>query len=90
MTCDTHRIVFTHGDFSPRNMMVRDDVVLALIDWENAGWYPEHWEYIKANFSPDHSCGQSWVRALDDIMPYNYVHDWMIDKRLSDLLPIAM
>lgn len=38
MMCDTHRVVFTHGDFAPRNIMVKDDVVLALIDWENAGY----------------------------------------------------
>ncbi|KAJ6471810.1 kinase-like protein [Mycena vitilis] len=86
MMCDSHRIVFTHGDFAPRNIMVRGDVVVGLIDWEHSGWYPEHWEYCKAHFSPDRECGPSWIQALDEIMPYNYGHDLMVEKRLSDLI----
>ncbi|KAJ7106975.1 hypothetical protein C8R44DRAFT_637975, partial [Mycena epipterygia] len=33
----THRIVFTHDDFAPRNIMVQGDVIVGLIDWENSG-----------------------------------------------------
>ncbi|KAJ7027726.1 kinase-like protein [Mycena alexandri] len=86
LMCDNHRIVFTHGDFAPRNIMVQGDVVVGLIDWEHSGWYPEHWEYCKAHFSPDLNCGKSWIRALDEIMPYGYAHDLRIEKRLSDLI----
>ncbi|KAJ7452851.1 kinase-like protein [Mycena latifolia] len=86
MMCDTHRIVFTHGDLAPRNIIVQGDVVVGLIDWEHSGWYPEYWEYCKAHFSPDHCCGQSWIRAVDEIMPYDYAHDLMVEKRLSDLI----
>ncbi|CAK7210826.1 hypothetical protein SBRCBS47491_000909 [Sporothrix bragantina] len=42
-----HRIVLTHGDLAPRNIMVRDGVIVALVDWEDAGWYPEYWEFVK-------------------------------------------
>jgi hypothetical protein len=21
-------------------------LVIGLLDWENSGWYPEHWDYI--------------------------------------------
>ncbi|RAH70030.1 uncharacterized protein BO66DRAFT_438735 [Aspergillus aculeatinus CBS 121060] len=45
---DNHEIVFTHGDFAPRNILVEGDRVTAVLDWEDAGWYPEYWEYIKA------------------------------------------
>ncbi|KAJ7183782.1 kinase-like protein [Mycena filopes] len=86
MMCDTHRIVFTHGDFAPRNILVQGDVVVGLIDWEHSGWYPEHWEYSKAHYAPDHVCGPSWVEALDEIMPYDYGHDLTVEKRLSDLI----
>ncbi|KAL1738701.1 kinase-like protein, partial [Schizophyllum fasciatum] len=41
---DDHRIVFTHGDLAPRNILVRGDRIVAIIDWEESGWYPEHWE----------------------------------------------
>jgi hypothetical protein len=49
-------------------------------------WYPEHWEYCKAHFSPGFHTGKSWLRALDEIMPYGYQHDLMVEKRLSDLI----
>jgi hypothetical protein len=51
---DDHRIVFTHGDLHPRNIMVARDTeaetvtITGLLDWELGGWYPEHWEYVKA------------------------------------------
>ncbi|KAK3045742.1 hypothetical protein LTR09_012720 [Extremus antarcticus] len=41
------QIVLTHGDLTPRNIIVKGDHVQALLDWEYAGWYPEYWEYIK-------------------------------------------
>ncbi|KAF3924129.1 hypothetical protein AA313_de0201272 [Arthrobotrys entomopaga] len=43
-----HAIVFTHSDFHPRNIMVDGDEVVGWLDWEVAGWFPEHWECIKA------------------------------------------
>ena len=43
----TSRIVLTHGDLTPRNIIVKGGRVQALLDWEYAGWYPEYWEYVK-------------------------------------------
>ncbi|KAJ4316476.1 hypothetical protein N0V84_007832 [Fusarium piperis] len=43
-----HPIVFTHGDIAARNILVRDGHIVALLDWEFAGWYPEYWEYVFA------------------------------------------
>ncbi|USW55788.1 Putative aminoglycoside phosphotransferase, protein kinase-like domain superfamily [Septoria linicola] len=40
-----NRIVFTHGDLSSRNLIVKEGHVQALLDWEFSGWYPEYWEY---------------------------------------------
>lgn len=55
-------ITFTHGDLNPCNILVtpppsdgqqaKDDVrVVAIIDWEYTGWYPDYWEYCKAMFT---------------------------------------
>ncbi|KAI0435704.1 kinase-like domain-containing protein [Xylaria telfairii] len=41
-------IVFTHGDIAARNIIVRDGKIVALLDWEFGGWYPEYWEYVFA------------------------------------------
>ncbi|MGG6498963.1 UNVERIFIED_CONTAM: phosphotransferase, partial [Bacteroidetes bacterium 56_B9] len=49
----THDIVLTHSDFHPRNIIVRDDKVVAILDWELAGFYPAYWEYVKANYLPN-------------------------------------
>ncbi|KAH6856237.1 kinase-like domain-containing protein [Chaetomium sp. MPI-CAGE-AT-0009] len=54
-----HRIVFTHADLNPRNILVdrfvrRDGStgwrVTGIVDWETAGYYPEYWDYTKALF----------------------------------------
>ena len=41
------KIVFSHGDLNLHNIVVKDGDIVALLDWECAGWYPEYWEYIK-------------------------------------------
>lgn len=40
--------VFTHGDMNPSNIFVYGTKVVAIIDWEFAGWYPYYWEYTSA------------------------------------------
>ncbi|KAJ8106067.1 hypothetical protein ONZ43_g7187 [Nemania bipapillata] len=42
------KVVFTHGDLSSVNIMVDDDDVVGIVDWETAGWFPPYWEYVKA------------------------------------------
>jgi aminoglycoside phosphotransferase (APT) family kinase protein len=77
-TCDIfqevmngHEIVMTHNDLDPRNILVQGSQVVALLDWELSGFYPEYWEYCKAMRRPDWET--RWVRdrALDKILkPY--------------------
>jgi aminoglycoside phosphotransferase len=45
-----HEIVFTHSDLTLRNILVKDGRISGVVDWENAGWYPEYWEYTKCHF----------------------------------------
>ncbi|EPE33705.1 Protein kinase-like (PK-like) [Glarea lozoyensis ATCC 20868] len=40
--------IFTHGDLHPQNILVRDDKIVGIIDWEFSGWYPNYWEYTSA------------------------------------------
>ncbi|KAH9218061.1 kinase-like domain-containing protein, partial [Leptodontidium sp. 2 PMI_412] len=41
-------LVFTHGDLSSFNILLRDDQVVGIIDWETAGCLPYYWEYTMA------------------------------------------
>lgn len=62
--------VFTHGDLNPSNILVRDDKIVGIIDWEMSGWYPHYWEYTSLKI------------ASDQVNP---VWDENIDKFLSPL-----
>ncbi|CAI6292707.1 unnamed protein product [Periconia digitata] len=39
---------FTHGDLTNVNIMVKDDNLAAIIDWESAGYFPVWWEFTAA------------------------------------------
>ncbi|CAI6342013.1 unnamed protein product [Periconia digitata] len=67
---DDHRIVFSHGDIVQHNILVENGKVTGLIDWEYAGWYPEHWDYIKFF---DRPCKhRDWRDRADMIFPETY------------------
>lgn len=48
-----HDIVMTHNDFAPRNILFDGLKVVAIVDWQRSGFYPEYWEYCKALWRPD-------------------------------------
>jgi len=57
---------FSHGDFAPRNVLVKSDgTIMAIIDWDSAGWFPEYWEYTKANFTP--YAPDDWVESIGEM-----------------------
>jgi Phosphotransferase enzyme family len=68
----SHPLVFTHGDIDLRNVMVKGDKVVALIDWEASGWFPAHWEYLKAHWVPSvHEQEREWRARIKEIVtPY--------------------
>lgn len=41
-----HPLVFCHGDLCRRNIILRDDGSLCLVDWGFAGYYPRFFELI--------------------------------------------
>jgi len=44
-------IRFKHGDLGVQNILIRHGHIVAIIDWECSGWYPEYWEYTKAHYN---------------------------------------
>lgn len=81
---DHHQIVFTHSDFSPRNILVEGGRVTAILDWEYAGWYPEHWEYVQAlrqlKPMPD------WPEYLARILPPQFEKEYIGMSFLARLM----
>lgn len=62
--------VFTHGDLTPRNIMVdRAGRITGIVDWENAGWYPDYWEY--ANIMKP-SKDRDWIAWMDSTKPQEW------------------
>lgn len=74
-TLKGHKIVFTHGDLQPKNIIVEcngrqedgsSDFVITLIDWNLSGWYPEYWDFCNSTLycrlKPD------WLELVPDIL----------------------
>lgn len=54
--------LFTHGDVAPRNIMVDESGhITGIIDWEQAGWYPDYWEYANIMKPSRDKDWQSWM-----------------------------
>lgn len=56
MLPDDFDIHFTHANLIPVDIMVSKDSpcrVLAIIDWEQSGWYPAYWELCKAELTTE-------------------------------------
>ncbi|KAI4865650.1 hypothetical protein F4820DRAFT_447857 [Hypoxylon rubiginosum] len=67
-----HKIVFTHADLNPRNILIDRTMqpdgsmgwtVTGIVDWETAGYYPEYWDYTKALFE-----GFRWSRRYNNLV----------------------
>ena len=56
-----NEVVLTHGDLASRNIIIKDGVIAAILDWETFGWYPSFWEYTFVYRGAWH---RSWIKAL--------------------------
>ncbi|KUI56358.1 Aminoglycoside 3'-phosphotransferase [Cytospora mali] len=59
--------VLTHGDLTPRNIMVKDGVITGIVDWERSGFFPEYAEYAFA-MKLCHSHEKWWIPVLEEIL----------------------
>jgi len=78
-----HGIVFTHGDFGPANIIIKDGRVAAILDWEMAGWYPDYWEFVKAFYLEGFT--SDWATHLLDILTPYYCEQLIYSKLMSVL-----
>ena len=67
---DDIEIKFTHGDLHRSNVLLTFSSpprVIAIVDWEQAGWLPAYWEDCKARYTADYS-GEWSVKYLPKIL----------------------
>jgi hypothetical protein len=90
---DDHRIVFTHADFHPRNIMVADTPdgtgveLTGIIDWDYSGFYPEHWEMQKAMNTRSSRDESDWWEHLPACI-LGYDDECILDRLIEcTLLP---
>ncbi|KAG5946034.1 hypothetical protein E4U59_004698 [Claviceps monticola] len=81
----SNKIVFTHRDIRPANIMVRREdgkwTVTAIIDWENSGLYPEYWDAIKTANLLTFREHFDWYKYIpQSISPNQYPVQWLGDR----------
>lgn len=59
-------LVLTHGDLSSHNILVQEDTVVGIVDWDMAGWFPPYWEYTSAMYVKPYD--ESWVNCIDQFL----------------------
>jgi thiamine kinase-like enzyme len=74
---------FTHSDIAPRNILVKNGKIAAIIDWETAGWYPEYWEYIRWEAS-NYRSSRRWLDVRDEILE-RYPDEFRVDNYLEGI-----
>ena len=74
---------FTHSDIAPRNVLVNNGKITAIIDWERAGCYPEYWEYTMWAAS-NHDSPQRWLELREEFLE-RYPEEFWVDNYLASV-----
>ncbi|KAL5366488.1 hypothetical protein BJX96DRAFT_182634 [Aspergillus floccosus] len=78
-----HESFLTPGDLNPRNILVENGKSTDIVGWEDAGWFPEYWEYTKAHYSV--RSVRRWLADVVDRVFDGYRNELMVENMLSDL-----
>ncbi|KAF9065203.1 kinase-like domain-containing protein [Rhodocollybia butyracea] len=55
------RIVWVHTDLRMQNILICNGRVSGIVDWEDSGWLPRHWQ-LHILRTPQQGCQGPWVR----------------------------
>lgn len=69
--------VFTHGDVSLSNILVKEGKVVGIVDWEMSGWYPRYWEYTTA-------INTHYIKGWREEIG-KFLDEWPQEKEMDDL-----
>ncbi|PHH74264.1 hypothetical protein CDD82_5027 [Ophiocordyceps australis] len=71
------RLVFCHGEVSPRNIVVQNNLIVHILGWDCAGWYPDWWEYVKFFEARTGTQNQDWYEYS------KYIFETKFDDELA-------
>ncbi|CAF3622873.1 unnamed protein product [Fusarium graminearum] len=79
-----HEIVLTHADINMRNILHHNGRIYGIIDWENADWFPDYWEYTKALYVT--KVNRRWLSMMDQIFAAfgDFKDDYIAERKLWD------
>ena len=79
------RIVFTHGDIRPDNIMVElannKYMISGILDWEYSGFYPDYYESVRCTNCLSPYEEDDWFLYLPEcVSPNIYAQWWLLDR----------
>ncbi|EKJ72989.1 hypothetical protein FPSE_06777 [Fusarium pseudograminearum CS3096] len=79
-----HQIVLTHADINMRNILYHNGRISGIIDKENAGWFPDYWEYTKALYVT--KVNRRWLSMMDRVFATfgDFREDYVTERKLWD------
>ncbi|KAK0452208.1 kinase-like domain-containing protein [Desarmillaria tabescens] len=69
-TLTDEKLVLSHADLAPRNLIVGDDGQLWLIDFGHAGFYPIWFEYVNTSMDARLESGREYDLAWRTLIPF--------------------
>lgn len=81
-----HELCFTHSDLHLSNLLVQRGRLCGIIDWENAGFKPEFWEYTRIvwGYKSNHRLAQDFELAFEK----SYKEELEAERLLWRLKPV--
>jgi aminoglycoside phosphotransferase (APT) family kinase protein len=85
----TERFVFSHGDFRPANLMVKDGKLIGIIDWEGALSAPPYFDigqFIRYREQVPDRAKSSFIDAYNQNARYPVRANWEKLAKVMDLI----
>ncbi len=87
----TSKFVFSHGDFRPSNIMVKDGTLVGILDWEFALSAPAYFDigqFIRYEEQMIGNSQSSFINAYNKSSGINLTKEWKKIAKLMDLANI--
>jgi thiamine kinase-like enzyme len=84
-----NKIVLCHNDLNMRNIMVKDNKITAIIDWEYAGFYPIDIDVyvLPCHFHSQIPDSELWINTITKLA--GTMTDWKVLKYLHMLSSLS-